>query len=153
MTPITRAPSAALLHFVWEGLSITILLWLALYLFRKRSAALRYGVSCVALALLVAAPAITAWVLYERPAAASAMAAGTVELAANSRPADANRLPQTQWLEWVQAWAVRVWACGVLLFSVRMVWGCTQVASLRRRGESAGAELVALVADRAGRME
>ena len=152
MTPITRALSAALLHFVWEGLGITILLWLALYLFRKRSAALRYAVSCAALALLLAAPAITAWVLYERPAAASAVAASVAGLAANAQPASQDPLPQTQWLEWLQTWAVRVWACGVLLFSVRMVWGFTQVAGLRRRGESAGAELLAVVASRALRM-
>ena len=37
MTPIAQALSAALLHFVWQGLLVAFLLWIALFLLKNRS--------------------------------------------------------------------------------------------------------------------
>ena len=149
MTAITRALSAALLHFVWQGLVVTILFWLALFLLRKRSAALRYAASCAVLAMLVVLPAVTTWTLYEHPAAPG----GTTVLVGTPEAADPSMARGSfDWLLLAQAWAVPVWSCGVLLFSLRMVWGCTQIAALRRNGEAADAQLRCAFSELAGRM-
>jgi TonB family protein len=149
MTAITHALSAALLHFVWQALPVTVLLWLALWLLRKRSAALRYIVCCAALALLAAFPVVTTLMLYKRPSATPFglnMAIGSIQFdpSAPTQPAG--------WFPLVQDWAVPIWAFGVLLLSVRMAWGCTRIAALRRAGEAAGAELCSTVTAMARRM-
>src|SRR5215472_13205528 len=151
MTAITRALSAALLHFVWQGLGVTILLWLALFLLRKRSAALRYVVCCAALALLVALPAITTWVLYEAPVTVylTGVPVG-VNVLQGSGFVSSNAGPD--WFAQLQALAIPVWACGVLLFSFRMAWGCSQIANMRRAGKPAGGELRSVVTALADRM-
>src|ERR1043166_3514366 len=123
--------SAALLHFLWQGLVVAILFWLALFLLRKRSAALRYAVGCAALALLVLMPVITTMYLYERPAAALE---SVVVGQGHTLPTQRMAPPQMSfdWLVVVQAWAVPVWSFGVLLFSIRMAWGGPQIAALGR---------------------
>jgi beta-lactamase regulating signal transducer with metallopeptidase domain len=152
MTPITRALSAALLHFVWQGLGVTILLWLALFLWRRRSAALRYAASCAALALLVALPAVTTWILYERPAPAPQLASAVAVAAPAGGWSNRPAAPDPDWLVRLQSWTIPVWSCGVLLFSFRMYWGCTRVAALRRRGRAADGGIVAIVAALGRRM-
>ena len=57
MTALAQALSAALLHFVWQGSLVAVLLWAVIFGMRKCPAAWRYGASCAALALLAALPA------------------------------------------------------------------------------------------------
>jgi TonB family protein len=149
MTAITHALSTALLHFVWQGILAAFFLWTALFALRKRSANARYAVSCAALAVLTALPVVTVCVLYMRPATARA----GIDLAQTvggflASPGAA----RINWLAVIQAWAVPVWSCGVLLFSLRLLWGCRQVSTLRRRGEPAQGAVVDLVARLAARM-
>lgn len=150
MTVITHALSAALLHFVWQGLMLTILFWLAMFLLRKRSASLRYVVSCAALALLVVLPVITTWAFYEYPEGAPGGTAVLVDTQVEATHAPPGG--RLDWLALAQAWAVPVWSCGVLLFSMRMAWGCTQIAALRRTGEAVDAQLGSAFAELASRM-
>src|SRR5215471_5925346 len=149
MTAITRALSSALLHFFWQGLVVMILLWLALFLLRKRSAAIRYAASCAALALLVALPAITTWSLYEHPSAAPK---GTVLMDSLAVVPPGPASGGIDWLGLAQAWTVPVWSLGVLLCSLRMAWGCMQISALRRAGEAAEGQLRAAFAELAERM-
>ena len=65
MTAIAHAISAALLHFLWEGLAVALLLSVSLATLRTGSARLRYAVSCIALAILVALPFVTAFIVYQ----------------------------------------------------------------------------------------
>jgi TonB family protein len=151
MTAITHAFSGALLHFLWEGLTVFLALWAALFALRKSRAQVRYAVSCAALAAMVLLPVFTTLAIYERPAAAHAPAA----VPAGSGGAQAAALPQrlpTDWMAWAQQWAAPVWACGVLLFSVRLAWGWNAVAAMRRRSEESGEEIAAKVAALAARM-
>ena len=60
MSPLAQALSAALIHFVWQGALVGVLLWAALAALRNRSADVRYLVSCGALAVLVVVPVVTA---------------------------------------------------------------------------------------------
>jgi beta-lactamase regulating signal transducer with metallopeptidase domain len=146
MTPLVRALSSALLHFVWQGALVAIVCWLALWTLRRRSANARYAVACAALALLVVLPAITTWMLYDHPFATHR---GAVVLAPLP-DLPALPAPAFDWLAGLRAWAVPVWACGVLFFALRMAWGCAQVATLRRRGEDADPSLLKPLAERLG---
>ena len=69
MTALEQALRTALLHFVWQGMVVSFLLWMVLFLMRRRSANSRYIASCLALVALVALPVITACGVYTQPAA------------------------------------------------------------------------------------
>ena len=152
MTAFAHVFSLALLHFLWQGTAAAILLWIALFAMRKRSANARYLVSCAALAVLILLPAATVYLLYQGPSPVQG-----VELAAPQQPGS-SALPArtTNWLNSLQTsfqvWAVPVWCLGVLIFSARLVWGSRQVSLIRRRGEPAEEALHALVAGIAARM-
>ena len=72
MTAMAQALSTALLHFVWQGVAVALILWIALFLLRRRSAHARYLAACAALAVLAAMPLITAWMAYAPSGAAVA---------------------------------------------------------------------------------
>jgi TonB family protein len=146
---MTHALSAALLHFVWQGLAVTIVLWLALFAMRKRSASLRYGVSCAALAVLVLLPVLTTWALSSGAGGTvvpRGLKPGPLDFSIRAAPA------HVDWLALLQSWAVPVWACGVLIFSLRMIWGCTRIAAMRRAGTSAEAPMLSTFTALADRM-
>ncbi len=147
MTAMAQALSTALLHFVWQGVAVALILWMALFLLRKRSAHARYLAACAALAVLAVMPVVTAAVAYTPVGVASLNLYRTAGAppAISAEPGGAGS-PQTDWLARLQSWALPAWSLGVLLFSVRLVWGCRQVSLLRRRGEPAAASLLATVA-------
>ncbi len=140
MTTFTHVFSLALLHFLWQGTAVAIALWIALVAMRRASANARYLVCCSTLALLVLLPGATAYVLYERripvEGAIAVAMVSNVPAAADVQPA-----ATTGWLSSFQnsfqVWVVPVWCFGVLLFSMRLVWGGRQVSLMRRRGEPA----------------
>src|ERR1039457_4573396 len=131
-TAIAQALSAALLHFVWQGLLAAFLLWVALFVLRKRSAHSRYLASSIALAVLAVLPAITASVLYNRPAEARG-AELPAEVPQGVAAVGKSAVSPEIWLAAWQSWAVPVWSLGVLLFSLRLAWGCKQVSTLDRK--------------------
>ena len=57
--PLIHAVGWSLLHFVWEGAIIGLLLASALRLLRNRSSQLRYVAACCALVLMAASPLVT----------------------------------------------------------------------------------------------
>ena len=153
MTTIAHAISAALIHFMWQGLAIAFLLWITLATLRNGSARLRYLVSCAALAIMAALPGITAWVVYRAPGAASTWS-GPVARVPDSAGAAilpvAASLPA--WIAALEAWALPVWFAGVLIFAVRLIWSSRHVARLRREGDPPEASLVQTVSHLACRM-
>ncbi|HEY7333792.1 MAG TPA: TonB family protein [Bryobacteraceae bacterium] len=149
MTVLTHLVSLALLHFVWQGTFVAIVLWIALLAMRKRSSNARYLASCGALAVLILAPIVTAIILYQRPTASSA--SSLTNLAAQTTVAAASASAAT-WIASLQDWAVPVWCVGVLVFSARLAWGSRQVSRMRRRGETAEEWVCAAVAGIAAQM-
>jgi len=151
MTPLLEAFSAALLHFVWQGCLVMALLWVTLFVLRGGSAKARYAAGCVALALLAAAPLLTTYALYRQPPSAMRATVGPMSAlpTAIAQSSPASHMPIVSAL---QAWALPVWAFGVLLFSLRMVWGCAQVSALKRRGHPAGNDVLSLVSRLSQRM-
>ena len=152
MSPLAQALSAALIHFIWQGALVGMLLWVALAALRNRSADVRYAVSCAALAVLVAAPVVTAatFVLRAVPVdvRAASMATGLRTLIAPQPMLSIWVNPEAAsapWLAQMQLWALPVWSMGVLLFSVRLAWGCTHAFALGRRGDPADEAVLAMV--------
>ena len=56
---ITQKLGWTLVHFVWQGSAVALILAIVLRLLQKSSANLRYIIACIALALIVLMPAIT----------------------------------------------------------------------------------------------
>lgn len=135
MTAIAQAISQALLHFVWQGAAVALLLWITLAILGRRPARLRYAVSCAAFALMTALPFITAYLLYRAPGAAvppiggGAIADAAIP-AALAAPAFLPRL-----LAAMEAWALPVWSVGVMVLAIRFLRSATHVAKLKRSGE------------------
>jgi beta-lactamase regulating signal transducer with metallopeptidase domain len=134
--------SAALLHFVWQGTLLACLLWLALHLMRGRSPQARYLMSCFALVAMALAPVVTALVLNSRRAPVRA----TME--ALRSPVPMRVISSTGGIEWV----LPVWCGGVMMCSLRMLWGYRRIASLRRAAESPTESLTAIVSALARRL-
>src|ERR1019366_10304137 len=67
MSAIAQALTAALLDFIWQGLLVAFLLWVALFALRKRAAQTRYLAALVALAVLAVLPVVTAVIEYAAP--------------------------------------------------------------------------------------
>jgi TonB family protein len=153
MTAIEQALRTALLHFVWQGVVVAFLLWIGLFLMRKRSANARYVASCAALVALVALPIITACLAYTGPPASSAVepmfaAAPQTVAAVWTRSVSSG----ATWLESLGWWTLPAWALGVIVFSMRLAWGSKQVAVLRRSGEPADGPVLAMAAALAKRI-
>lgn len=155
MMAIEQALRTALLHFVWQGAVIAFVLWIALFLMRRRSANARYLASCLALAALVAAPVITGCISYTGSAAGEtpggqflSTVPGTVVAVWTGSTAHA-----PSWLAMLGWWALPAWAFGVALFSIRLAWGSRQVAVLRRSGKPADSQVLALANDLRERMK
>jgi hypothetical protein len=116
MTALAHAFSLALLHFVWQGLAVAILLWVALLGMRNRSAKVRYLLSCAAVGLLAVMPAVTTYLLYHRPEVATGAKIASLSTVA----AAATLTGGLSWLTLLEGWTVPVWCAGVLLFSCRL---------------------------------
>ncbi len=149
MTALSQALSAALLHFVWQGSLVAVVLWAALFGLRRRPAAWRYGASCAALAVLAALPPVTVWVLMRGARSAGAVRIPAAFYFAAAGPA---ARPAVSWLARAEGWALPVWSLGVLLLSIRLVWGAGQIYGLRRRGEPATGAVLEMVERLAARM-
>jgi beta-lactamase regulating signal transducer with metallopeptidase domain len=151
MTAIEHSFSSALLHFLWQGVAVAFLLWIGLYLLRKRSAASRYAACCAALALMALLPAVTTWLTYDPPAVAAPLAVAKPATPQAALAASPVRIP-TLWIATLETWVLPVWSIGVLLLSFRLVWGCLQISRMRRRGALPDETLRSLVATLAQRL-
>src|SRR5439155_16890379 len=65
MTPLLDTTGWALIHFVWQGAAIAAATGAILRLLRNHSARARYAVACAGLAVMLAAPTLTARLLID----------------------------------------------------------------------------------------
>ncbi len=129
------ALAAALLHFLWQGALIAFALWIALALLRRSVPNARYAACAAALVLMTAAPAVTTYALYERPAPVRAAAALMLALTA------APITPASPPLD-LRQWIVPVWAFGVAIFALRLAFAWRHVARLRRTANPVDSSLL-----------
>jgi uncharacterized protein (TIGR03435 family) len=164
VSAFTQAVSTALIDSLWQGAGVGLLAWLALAMLRNRPAHLRYAVSCVALLVLTLLPLLTVATLWTWAGAPRSDEAGAGALLSSAASRAAN-MPQTMlqvwwvpdsprvlWLEQIQRWALPVWSAGVLLFSIRLAWGCRHSFILRRGDPCPDAGVLSMVADLARRI-
>lgn len=137
MKALIPALDSALLNFVWQGVAVASLLWLTLAALRRTPANARYLASCAALGVLALMPVVTAWSACARQTASGEAAVTFIDVTAARIAAVPVYAGWAGWWTIVQAWLAPVWACGVLLLSIRMLWGCARVSRLKREGEVA----------------
>jgi ankyrin repeat protein/beta-lactamase regulating signal transducer with metallopeptidase domain len=158
----------ALVHFLWQGLGIALLLAAVLMLLRRRPPNARYVAACAALALMLVCPLVTFVAMSpgERQAVPRAqalrpltavpepvpLAEGPADMATGGTdgqgpllvPASPGAAPQPAWLgkllrfratlEAHMTWVVGLWAAGVLLLSMRLLWGWRRLRRMKRFG-------------------
>jgi GWxTD domain-containing protein len=138
--PLAKALGWTLLHFVWEGALIALVLASVLYFCRPAQARVRYAVACLALIAMPLSFGLTVARELSSPHIASR---GPLQLRQLDQALDSPILiPAAQAAASpVWRWAVPVWLAGVLLFYVRSLGGWFAVQRLRRTGVvAAGAE-------------
>src|SRR5438132_501786 len=130
--PLAHAIGWALVHLLWQGVGVAAILGAALALMQRQSANARYLVACGALVLLVALGVATAVHVYE-PAAvdAAAISVDGLKPVLHSASFDISVAPAapTAW-QMIVSFAnshlpqfVLAWMVGVLLLSVRLMFG------------------------------
>lgn len=150
--PFAQALGGTLLHVVWQGALIALLLAGALRVLRRHAAPVRYAAACGALALLLALPVITLCLLWPSPAetpgngltatvgpvvsAEAAMAPEAGALASSEASATWRQAAYAT-LAAVHPWLVLIWMTGVLALSMRYLAGWTYTLHLRRSGTRA----------------
>ena len=136
----------ALLHFLWQGALIAIILAAANLCLRRADARLRYAADCVALVLMMAAVVSTfVWLIpasalgvetSESPRLAFQAVAPSI---AEAAPAMSTGSP-FRWKLWLDShltWLVCTWFAGVVILSLRIAGGWIFAQALKRRARPA----------------
>src|SRR5580704_15722235 len=126
--PLMHALGWTLLHFLWEGAIIAVLLSLVLRVLSHHSSQLRYAVACCALALMVASPLVTLGLL--------AANANGADQASPRSTVDENRAlifqgglskPARSWVDVLAEsfdhatpWVLTAWFAGAILLLARL---------------------------------
>ena len=141
-----------LIHSLWQGAVVVLVLALLSPLTRRWSAASKYGLYAVSLGLVCIMPIIT-WLLLmtsHEPAPAPVTAVETLtKISIPTRHLPGIR-PETD--ELVMPWLAGFWAVGVLLVAIRRVSSWIWLTAVMRRMKAAPLEVEELVASLAGRM-
>ena len=160
LTDIIRLPFVetlgwTLLHFVWQGALIALILAALLWLLKNHHPSLRYGLSCASLALMFLCPIITYLVLDTRTPAQAIIETQLPQtdvvqpvLVADNEPVQPVATPivfapeggtgtKKSWLErYLKPWLpylVIFWGLGVMVLSVRLLGGLWYLRKLRTR--------------------
>lgn len=156
----THALGWALVHFLWQGAALAILLGIALTLMRATASRTRYTLSLLTLAAMLVAPVATGLRLHRSGRATPTSVStndllrsdvGTQPAIDSESPALPTGSPATSTRDrsvapassvaWLQGlltpalpWLVVVWAAGVVLLSIRLAHGWIATRRLRTRG-------------------
>lgn len=153
--PAVETLGWTLLHFVWQGALIALILAALLWLLKNHHPSLRYGLSCASLALMFLCPIITYLVLdAQKPKSTPAIQtaqpvqtnAAQPALVADNQPAQPVATPvvfapeggsgtKKTWLEkYLKPWLpylVTFWGIGVFVLSIRLLGGLWYLRKLR----------------------
>jgi len=145
-SPLMLRLGWTLVHFLWEGAVVAGLLALALWLAAGRSPRLRYGLACLALALMAATPMAT-WQWVGRvpttagttPIPAQWEAQGSLRTTGQASVTPPERPHSESPAAWLPV-CVALWMAGVVLLSLRLAGSWAWLQWLRRRPETVAAE-------------
>ena len=148
----THALGWALVHFLWQGSALALLLGVGLSLTRKAGAQTRYTLSLIALAAMLILPLATGMSLYDPPTSASTVttvstAPDVVESSSPAPSPSSSAAPRTiptagsstrsaigERLTPFIPWLVIAWVIGVVVLSVRLTHGWLTARRLRTAG-------------------
>ncbi len=156
---IVEALGWSLLHFLWQGAAVALLLWVLLLVTRKCSAHVRYAAAGVAFLAMLGALAATlavlwpaapvsvpdrAYVSYTPHAAYAVTAPPVLEIPisltppamapAVSAPPEPEAAPLRERIRPALPWCVGFWALGVVVFSLRFLHAWNAVRKWRTSG-------------------
>jgi GWxTD domain-containing protein len=126
--PLTHAIGWSLLHFLWEGAIVALLLTSALRLLSNRSSQLRYTAACCALVLMAASPLVTFGLLVVNSSAADqAFSHAIVESNQLLIPVTGLSEPTMPWVNRLAEsfdrslpWVLAAWLTGTTLLLCRL---------------------------------
>jgi beta-lactamase regulating signal transducer with metallopeptidase domain len=142
----------SLIHFLWQGAVVAVVLALTLTLIPRRFSQVRYLAAASAMALMLMLPILTGWTLWSGTSVAAPMSMGAVPVESISIqnwsiPEEAGPQPgfasQTALQTRVKPWlpvVVFLWLAGVALLSLRNFGGLLGASTLSRRGTFAPPE-------------
>jgi beta-lactamase regulating signal transducer with metallopeptidase domain len=131
----------ALIHFLWQGSAIAVLLAITQVVLKRRAAQARYLAGCAALATMLIAPLITFALLPNISAARGGVSTFELATAMSSSPASVT-LPNavsvltqasSSNVDGTIPWLVMAWVVGVCVLSVRLLGGWLHLRRLRTR--------------------
>ena len=142
--PAVQALGRALLHFLWQGSLLAVLLWIVEMAAPASAARVRYAAASLMMLTMPAALIITAArTLPKEPDRAIATPRSPVQALSPAAPearvfdAPAASAPRPG----ISGWAVCVWIAGVLLWSLRAAGGWERAQMLKRRADAVSSEL------------
>jgi len=141
---LVEALGLSLLHFLWQGLAIAVALRIVLELSRNAPAAFRYWVSVAGLAAMaLAVPVTTLALLHAGGPSAGAASSLTAPIVVGTEPTvGTESTAASNTFGWLSApyLIVALWLAGVLVVSLRLLFGWRTLQRLRRsaRAEVSG---------------
>jgi uncharacterized protein (TIGR03435 family) len=149
--PAAQALGWALLHFIWQGSLLALLLWIVKTITPAPAARLRYAAaSLIMLAMPITLVVTAAWNSQNEPGRTAPAPRFSIQRPATTPSQGvyfdpASSAPHAG----IPGWAVGIWMMGVLLLSARAAGGWMSVRRLKRGAIPAGVELENLI----GRLE
>lgn len=129
-----------LVHFLWQGTLIAVVLACVLALLQKQSAQLRYVICCVAMTLMISAPLITFSQLSYSDTHRQAIQVQTIPDRLWSPVVHSFRLHDSHFQSFTGAmnrampWLLTLWMAGVILLLVRLSMGLFVTSRMKKIG-------------------
>ena len=143
--PAVQALGRALLHFLWQGSLLALLLWVVKTIAPTSAARVRYAAASLIMLTMPLALIVTVAkdLRTERPVASIGPMISSHEHAPaeTSREALIATLPTSGPGAGISGWVVCIWLAGVLLLSLRAAGGWMRAQRLKRRVLPASGEL------------
>jgi uncharacterized protein (TIGR03435 family) len=145
--PAVQVLGRALLHFIWQGSLLALLLSIVKTIAPASAARLRYAVASLIMLMMPIAVIVTAtWNSRSEPGRAAAVPRLSMQAPATTPQQFVYYAPTASAPHaGILGWVVCIWMMGVLLLSARVAGGWVGVRKLKRGASPAGAELEDIV--------
>jgi GWxTD domain-containing protein len=148
--PLVQALGWALLHFLWQGALVALLLAVVLGIIPQAASRMRYAAACTAMALMVLLPLITFAILTAEarqgtprfPVDLSAGNSISISAADLRQPAESWAIRCEKALDHSMPWVIAFWLAGIIVLLFRLNLGLLGARKLKFLGvEPASVEL------------
>ena len=130
--PAIETLGSALLHFLWQGTALALLLYVGISL--TRNPRMRYGLAVCALALMALCPLATVAFLQKAPVASAVADSAPASIVLTNVSVALETAPPATPLDWLTC-LVWIWSSGVVIFGLRALGGWIVLQRLRRTAQ------------------